>query len=345
MEPTNEIVFTESPKEALNEALKKYSPDQVAILVDENTAQHCLPLFELDNKDFRIVQIRSGEKNKNIDTCQRIWKSLTEWGFSRKSLLVNVGGGVIGDMGGFAASTYKRGIKFINFPTTLLAMVDANIGGKLGIDFMGFKNHIGLFNDPECIYIHTAFLHTLPKRELRSGFAEVIKHGLIKDKAYWEHISNSTFPDLEWKSVVKRSFEIKQEVVSEDPKEEGVRKILNFGHTLGHAIESWYLNHGQSLLHGEAIAVGMILEANLSHQLNLIKDNEMASISSFINNNYEKIEIPPMTELQRIMGQDKKNKGNSVMFSLIKGIGDCVYDQNVGDELISTAIKKYDSLK
>ena len=345
MEPSQQIIFTESPKNALNGALKKFSPDQVAILVDENTAQHCLPLFDLNDADFRVIQIRSGEKNKNIDTCLDIWKSLTEWGFSRKSLLVNLGGGVIGDMGGFAASTYKRGIKFINFPTTLLAMVDANIGGKLGIDFMGFKNHIGLFNDPECIYIHTEFLRTLPERELRSGFAEVIKHGLIQDKAYWKQISSSAFPDLDWKPVVQRSYEIKQEVVSKDPKEEGLRKILNFGHTLGHAIESWYLNHGKSLLHGEAIAVGMILEADLSKQLNLLENTELGAIRNFINKTYEKIRIPPLSELQRIMGQDKKNKGNSIMFSLIKGIGDCVYDQNVEDELISTAIKNYDSLK
>ena len=313
------------------------------MLVDENTAQHCLPFF--DHANHLIIEIKSGELNKNLRTCEQIWEALTKSGFSRKSLLVNVGGGVIGDMGGFAASTYKRGVRFVNYPTTLLAMVDANIGGKLGIDFMGLKNHIGLFNNPEMILIFTDFLKTLPARELRSGFGEVIKHGLIRDESYWNKTISAQFPDMEWKKVIQRSVEIKSEVVKEDPKENGLRKILNYGHTLGHAVETWYLNNQKSLLHGEAIAVGMILEAHLSFQLGLLDEKSLDGITSYITSVYEDIAIPPMENLMELMGQDKKNVGNEINFSLLEKIGKCVYDMKVDEKMIAAAINFYNTLK
>ncbi|CAN0054518.1 unnamed protein product, partial [Chrysoparadoxa australica] len=280
VEFSTDILFIDSPQEALSNIINQLTPDKVAILVDEHTSEHCLPLIEKGK--HLVIETQSGEINKNLHTCEFIWRQLTEAGFSRRSLLVNLGGGVIGDMGGFAASTYKRGIRFINFPTTLLAMVDANVGGKLGIDFMGFKNHIGLFNDPEKIMVFEAFLKTLPRRELRSGYAEVIKHGLIMDQSYWETIKTANFPSLDWKKVIQRSIEIKSAVVLEDPKENGLRKILNFGHTLGHAVETWYLNHEKSLLHGEAIAVGMILEAHISMQKGLLNEECFYQINDHI---------------------------------------------------------------
>jgi len=343
VELSKDILFIDSPQQALQDAIQQLNPDKVALLVDENTQQHCLPYFEHD--DYLIIEIKSGEINKNLRTCEKIWEALTKAGFSRKSLLVNVGGGVIGDMGGFVASTYKRGIRFINFPTTLLAMVDANIGGKLGIDFMGLKNHIGLFNDPEKILIFTDFLKTLPPRELRSGFGEVIKHGLIRDHDYWSKTSKSRFPEMDWESVIQRSVEIKSEVVKEDPRENGLRKILNYGHTLGHAVETWYLNHQKSLLHGEAIAVGMILEAHLSFQLKLLDEKSLEEITGYITSIYEGIAIPPMENLMELMGQDKKNVGNEINFSLLEKIGKCVYDMKVDEKMIAAAIKFYNTLK
>ncbi len=219
MELPESILFVADPAKALVETLEALSPDKVAFLVDENTKENCLALFNLP-ADALIIEIKSGEINKNLDTCSEIWTALTQWGFSRKSLLVNVGGGVIGDMGGFCASTYKRGIRFINFPTTLLAMVDANIGGKLGIDFNGFKNHLGIFQDPECVLIHDGFLKTLPERELKSGFGEVIKHGLIYDSNYWNEIKSSHFPNLNWMEIVATSVRTKHEVVTQDRKKQ-----------------------------------------------------------------------------------------------------------------------------
>jgi 3-dehydroquinate synthase len=338
------ISFIDSPKAGLQTVLDQLKPDQVAFLVDENTKANCLPLFEL-TPDAKIIEIKSGEINKTLDTCSVIWKALTEWGFSRKSLLVNVGGGVIGDMGGLCAATYKRGIRFVNFPTTLLAMVDANIGGKLGIDFMGFKNHLGVFQDPERVMIHDGFLSTLPERELKSGFGEVIKHGLIYDKKYWKTISSGTFPDFDWMPIVKTSAEIKYEVVTEDPKEAGLRKILNFGHTLGHGIETWHLNHGISLLHGEAIAVGMILEAHLAFQQNTLEQAELNELSNYICKTYSHIALPSLQELWPLMQQDKKNVGNQLSFSLLNHIGGCLYDQKVTEEMILQSMDYYSSLK
>ena len=187
------IFFDTKPQQRVLDLVQKWSPDQIVILVDENTKTHCLPLLEIPH--FSVIQIPSGEKNKNLETCRLIWQQMTDLGMSRKSLLINLGGGVIGDMGGFVAATYKRGIRFINIPTTLLSQVDASIGGKLGIDFNGLKNHIGIFKDPDAVILSDLFLKTLDQRQLRSGYAEVIKHGLIWDKAYYESTQNNHFPE------------------------------------------------------------------------------------------------------------------------------------------------------
>jgi 3-dehydroquinate synthase len=338
------ISFTRKPHESLLELIETLKPDKVGYLVDEHTREHCLPLLRLPKEAF-VIEIKSGEINKNLDSCGLIWSALTDEGFSRKSLLINVGGGVIGDMGGFAASTYKRGIRFINFPTTLLAAVDANIGGKLGIDFNGFKNHIGVFNDPSAVVICDLFLETLPDRELRSGYAEVIKHGLIFDKDYFEEIRNATFPELDWQKVIEKSAEIKSEVVEKDPREQGLRKILNFGHTLGHGVETWALNHEKSLLHGEAIAIGMILEGFLSFKKSMLTETDLHLISIFLVNLYGKEELPPLDEVMALVAHDKKNVGSNISFSLIKGIGNCSFDEHAESEWISESFDFYKSLK
>ncbi|MEM8969941.1 MAG: 3-dehydroquinate synthase family protein, partial [Bacteroidota bacterium] len=240
--PADNVTITKNIAGTLADLLSKSSFSQVAVLVDENTRQHCLPLIqEVLPPEYTLVEIKSGELNKNLDTCAHIWAQLTEQHFDRKALLINLGGGVIGDMGGFCAATYKRGISFVNIPATLLAQVDASVGGKLGIDFRGFKNHIGLFQEPQQVLIDAAFLRTLPEQELRSGFAEVIKHALIHDSVYWNKLRGASLAQQPWTEHIRHSVQVKSWVVDQDFREGGLRKILNFGHTVGHAVESHFL--------------------------------------------------------------------------------------------------------
>ena len=222
-----------------------YANCDKVILIDENTAKYCLPhiqgMTSLQNAE--VLQIQSGEEHKTLETTSRIWKHLSSIKVNRTALFVNVGGGVIIDMGGFASSTYKRGIDFINFPTTLLSQVDASIGGKLGIDFEGLKNQIGVFKNPKAVFVHTEFLQTLDERQVHSGFAEIIKHALIADRNYFKELQELNFENIEeLDNVIKQSIEIKNNIVLQDIEERSIRKALNFGHTIGHAIESEYLN-------------------------------------------------------------------------------------------------------
>ncbi|MFY0688878.1 MAG: 3-dehydroquinate synthase [Cyclobacteriaceae bacterium] len=336
------IHFTSEPSKVLAEVIEELEPDKIAVLVDENTREHCLPRIEF-LEGAAVIEIRSGEREKNLSTCDTIWTEMTSQKFTRKSVLINLGGGVIGDMGGFAASTYKRGIRFINMPTTLLSQVDASIGGKLGIDFKGLKNHIGVFNDPNAVILWDGFLETLSSRELRSGYAEVIKHGLIWDQEYWQRTVDADFPEkVDWPYLLRRSVEIKGEVVNEDPLEKGLRKILNFGHTIGHAVETWHLESGRDILHGEAVAAGMIMEAKLSELLRMLPSEQTDNLAQYLVNIYGKIqELPTNEELFELMAQDKKNEGTNIMFSLINQIGECTYDTAASEGQISSAIAYY----
>ena len=321
--------------------------DKVAVLVDENSRVHCLPLVQNVIKPTDIIEIESGEEKKTLDTCVRIWKELTDNHYERKSLMVNLGGGVIGDMGGFCAATYKRGIDFINIPTTLLSQVDASVGGKLGIDFLGFKNHIGTFELPRKVFIDTKFLKTLPGRELRSGFAEVIKHCLIADKDYWEIVSNLDFKDQNWPDIVNHSVKVKNEVVEEDPFEKGRRKILNFGHTIGHAIESYFLpKDEQRLLHGEAIAVGMICEAYLSEKFCTLPESSVRSIENYIIKTFGHIRISKedIDEITKLCLQDKKNEKGIINFSLLEEIGNSVFNVGIEQNEIRNVLQQYAKL-
>ena len=297
----------------------------IAILVDENTKKHCLPTFLGENPQLNnsiIIEIKSGEENKNIATCNYIWQQLTNHNFNRNSLLINLGGGVIGDMGGFCASTYKRGIDFMQIPTTLLAMVDASVGGKLGIDFDSFKNQVGLFANPEKVIINPVFLNTLSENQIKSGFAEVVKHALISDKELWNNLTKTDFQDLIWEEVIAHSIAIKNKIVLNDPKEKGKRKKLNFGHTFGHAIESYYLQKGTPVFHGEAIALGMLLESKMSD----LTDLEKREITTYILSNFALPHNPDKNQLIEFMQNDKKNKDVKINFSLLKGIGNCSID-------------------
>ncbi|MEY4462264.1 MAG: hypothetical protein RLY98_804, partial [Bacteroidota bacterium] len=254
------VHFNEKGYEALNSHLKTTKYSNVFIITDSNTNEYCLhkflPYLETD-LTIEIIEFEAGEINKNIDTCIEVWKVLTDLGADRKSLVINLGGGVVTDLGGFVASTFKRGVDFINIPTTLLSMVDASVGGKTGVDLGNLKNQIGVINVPTMVLIDTQYLETVPQNELRSGLAEMLKHGLIFDKNYWEQfldISTIDFSDLDL--LIHRSVVIKNEIVMQDPTEKNIRKALNFGHTLGHAIESYFLENENktTLLHGEAIA-------------------------------------------------------------------------------------------
>lgn len=337
--PENVVIGDSLP--VLNEFRAAHEFDQTAVLVDENTRKHCLPVSPI-GEEINLIEISSGEQNKTLDTCTHIWEQMTELKMSRKSLLINLGGGVIGDMGGFVASTYKRGMSFVNMPTTLLAQVDASIGGKLAVDFQGLKNHIGIFREPNLVICDTQYLKTLPQREIRSGYAEIIKHCLIRDKEEWEKLKTESFdPNKDWSSTLKRSVGLKGAVVKEDPEEQGLRKILNFGHTLGHAIETYFLDTENRLLHGEAIAVGMILEGFLSVKVSGLKESALESLTTYILKTYGKVVLPDLEEFGQFLIHDKKNAGGKVNYSLLNEIGKCVWDQQVSTSLIHEAITYY----
>lgn len=341
-----EIVIDQEISRALKAFLDHHDYSKVAVLVDENTKIHCFPVIEDLIPDAVPVEIMSGEANKTLSTCETIWEKLTDSNFERGSLMINLGGGVIGDMGGFCAATFKRGIDFVNIPTTLLAQVDASVGGKLGIDFMGFKNHIGVFKKPEKVFIDTIFLDTLPGRELRSGFAEVIKHCLIADASYWSIVNSRNFEDQPWADLVRHSVEVKSGIVDQDPLEKGLRKILNFGHTIGHAVESFFLNNkDRRLLHGEAIAIGMICESRLSEKYCGLANTAVQSIDDYIIKTFGKITIHD-DEIDRIALlclQDKKNEKGTVLFSLLEEIGIPAYNVKVDLSDIKNALKTYSS--
>ncbi len=330
----------------LQNLLKNYS--SIFVLVDENTLMHCYPIISQYLPEHTTIQIQSGEQQKNIDTCKYIWNILTENKAERKSVLLNLGGGVIGDMGGFVAGTFKRGFDFINIPTTLLAQVDASIGGKLGIDFNGVKNLIGLFGNPKAVIICSEFLKTLPSEQLRSGFAEILKHGLIQDAAYWKISSALSLEEIfDWNALISTSVHIKKEVVEKDPFEKGLRKILNFGHTIGHAIETWSLqNDAQPLLHGEAIAIGMICEAWLSNKLFGLSDLELENITNTIFHFYPKyaLEKIPVDILLKHMQLDKKNSDGIIQYSLLESIGKANFDKQVSKENILESLNYYSGL-
>jgi 3-dehydroquinate synthase len=343
------IYFAESGYEFLNHFIEEKKYSSVFILVDTHSNEYCLnrllPFLET-TKTIEIIEIEAGESEKNIQTCVEIWSAMTELGADRKTLLLNLGGGVITDIGGFVASTFKRGIDFIHIPTTLLAMVDASVGGKNGVDLGTLKNQIGVINVPQLVLIDTEYLATLPQNQMRSGLAEMLKHGLIQDAPYWNTFKNLSKVDFaDFDALIHRSIAIKNDVVMQDPTEDGIRKALNFGHTLGHAIESYFLEKESkpTLLHGEAIAVGMILESYLSWQKNLLTEAEYHEIKTAINAIFDRV-VFEETDLQPIFDlliHDKKNEYGKIQFALLKGIGNIQINQEVDTELIIQAFEAY----
>jgi 3-dehydroquinate synthase len=341
------VHFTTDIRSTLKEVVHARSYSKLVVLTDVNTQQYCLPLIqEVLPADTVLITVPAGEPFKTLETCATIWTQMTEAVLDRQALMLNLGGGVIGDMGGFCASVYKRGIPFITIPTTLLSQVDASVGGKLGIDFMGFKNHLGVFQLPETVLIDPTFLETLPQRELRSGYAEVLKHGLIRDLAFFRSLPSTYWEKQDWARVIRHSVGIKKAVVEVDPKETGLRKILNFGHTIGHAVESFYLNGPQPLLHGEAIALGMIAEGFLSFQKIGLSFEELNELSTKMLSIFGKVSLDSkdLDALLDLCAQDKKNEGSTQLFTLLPSLGDCSFNNPVTREEIKHAILYYQQL-
>lgn len=322
----NAVLFTSDVCGALCRELEQYESGQIFVLTDVNTRAYCLPLLEnLKICGEHVITIPSGETHKSLGSVEIIWRVLSSEGARRNALLINLGGGVVTDLGGFAASCFKRGIKCINIPTTLLAQVDASVGGKTGINFNGLKNEIGTFSVPEKVMIDVAFLKTLPRRQVLSGFAEMLKHGLLRGGEHLRRllamdgdiISAADFPAL-----LKESVEVKEKVVTEDPKEKGIRKSLNFGHTVGHAIESVAIEKGAELYHGDAVAYGMIAELYLSVRKKGFDRDLYHEIRGFIRGLYPA--YSPLVSPEELYGRmlhDKKNEKEGVNFTLLEAPG------------------------
>ena len=336
---------------SLNEHLKKRNFSKIFILVDENTHQYCLPavLEKLETTvTIEIIEIESGEINKTIDTCVGVWNTLSELDADRKSVLINVGGGVITDLGGFVACTFKRGIAYVNVPTTLLAMVDASVGGKTGVDLGHLKNQIGVISNPDLVLIDTEFLNTLPQNQMRSGLAEMLKHGLISDVVYWDkfqELQRLSLDDLD--TLIYESVMIKKHVVEMDPLENNLRKTLNFGHTLGHAIESYFLSNPNktTLLHGEAVIVGMILACYISTELAGFPKQTTLDIKELFMDYYGKVIIDKSeyATIIELLKYDKKNNHGNINFVLLEAIGKPKIDCLVDDRIIRDAFEFYAS--
>jgi 3-dehydroquinate synthase len=343
------VHFINDNYDILNQFLRENKFSKIFIIVDENTNEYCLPYFlpQLETDvELEIIELEPGEENKTIETCVHVWEAFTELGADRKSLVINIGGGVITDMGGFIASTFKRGIAFINIPTTLLSMVDASVGGKNGVDLGGLKNQIGTITLPEMVLIDTNYLQTLSQREMRSGLAEMLKHGLIASKSHWDKLKNIAEINFdEFDSLIEESVGIKAKIVEEDPRENGIRKALNFGHTLGHAIETYFLEtpEKERLLHGEAIACGMILESYISVVKGILKAEDYIEIKNQLMTIYEPIlfEEKDINQIIELLIHDKKNEFGKIQFSLLDKIGNCITNQIADNQTITRAFFDY----
>lgn len=346
MQSSYPILFDTTSFLGLQQFLKQQSYSKILILVDTNTKRDCLPILAAALADFSytVITVEAGEQHKNIQSCQIIWASMMQQQADRQSVLLNLGGGVIGDMGGFCASTFKRGMDFIQIPTTLLAQVDASVGGKLGIDFEQVKNSIGLFKNPKAVFLQPLFFETLATEQLYSGYAELIKHALIDNLTHWNKlILIQDLEKVDWLPLVAHSLEVKKAIVAEDPLEKGVRKCLNWGHTLGHAIESLSWQTTNPLLHGHAVAIGIILESYCSHHLVGLSLLELETISTYILKLYPKYDLSifDLNAVYQLVLQDKKNERDTINCTLLSAIGSPLINQPIHIELIQAAFDYY----
>ena len=297
----------------------------------------------IKNKSVNVITLGQGEKSKSFSSYQKILNKLLDLKFDRSDKLIALGGGVVGDITGFCAATYLRGIEYIQIPTSLLAQVDSSVGGKTAINAKQGKNLIGSFYNPKFVLISTHFLKTLPENELKSGFAEVIKHALISDYKFWNKIKNQSFEDYNFQKIINFSINHKLNIVEKDPKENGSRKKLNFGHTIGHALESHFLSLNKTIFHGFAVAQGMAIEAFISYKLNHISKEKYTEIKEFIFSIYQPIAINKndIKTLVGFMSNDKKNENTKINFTLLDDIGSAVYDKYISVEDIDNLMHDF----
>ncbi|MBS1765218.1 MAG: 3-dehydroquinate synthase [Bacteroidetes bacterium] len=337
------IYFRSNDFGKMEECLIKYSAsEKIFILCDTQTAIHCLPYlthqFSVLNNAIPI-EIPSGEKNKNIEQAQRVWEQLLHNGASKQSLVINLGGGMITDIGAFIATLFKRGVDFLHVPTTLLAMTDAAIGGKSAVNIQSFKNQAGVFSFPVCTYIDTAFLKTLPEAELINGYAEMLKHGIIADKDYFTELSESG--DFISEKAIRKSVEIKNHIIKNDLYDRAERKLLNFGHTIGHALESFLSESNKTISHGKAVAAGMICESYIAVDKKILSRNDALQIEKSVRK-YFSFDIDLSYEnLKPYLLADKKNSSGQINFTLPERIGKCLYNQAADEKIIQHSISRF----
>ena len=338
------VIISTHLENELVSALSECEHDKLFVLTDTTTQEMCLPVLQkfYCMKEAKVITIPASDSHKDIESLMMVWKGLQEGGASRHSCMINLGGGMVTDLGGFAASTFKRGINFINIPTTLLAMVDASVGGKTGINFEGLKNEVGVFNDSKFVILDTEFLKTLDDENICSGYAEMLKHGLISTEAMWEELVGFDLanPDLkQLQRMVGDSVKVKERIVEQDPHEKGIRKALNLGHTFGHAFESWALKR-KPILHGYAVAFGLIPELYLSVAKTGFPTEKMRQTVTFIKENYGTLNITcdDYDELIELMQHDKKNQNGIINFTMLGAIGDIRINQTATTEEIKEAL-------
>jgi len=338
--------------EAFSRYVQQQTPSKIIVMTDANTNAYCLPYFferVAPEQQPDIIAIPEGEANKTIDTCKVVWEKLSNMGADKNSLIINLGGGVVTDLGGFVASTFKRGVPFINVPTSLLAMVDASVGGKNGVDLAYLKNQIGTINLPEMVILDHNFLKTLPSSHITSGYAEMLKHGIIHSKENWDRVKNVDFSDdVNLEALIWESINIKQEIVTKDPLEKSLRKTLNYGHTLGHAIESYFLGtpEKKNLFHGEAVAVGIVLASYISMEKYGFSKDALHEITKCVFRHFQK-QIFNKNEIDliiKLLNFDKKNFNGQVCFVLLEDFGKYKIDYSVSNKLIYSAFNYYKNL-
>ena len=337
---TYQVVFEDSMDKLVQFVNDNYPNSKRYIIADSNTMELCLPIIDKYLGALKVEQqvfnMEPGEDSKSIDLAHQLWENFTDLKITRGDVILNIGGGVVSDLGGFVAATYKRGVDVINIPTTLLAMTDASVGGKVGVNFHQLKNQLGYFSNPKGVFIHTEFLQTLPDREFVSGYAEMIKHALIADSDSWKLMKDKGAPSIDFVTeLLPKSVSIKNDFVKGDPLDKGIRKTLNFGHTIGHAIETLFMDSDTEVLHGEAVAAGMISAAYISHKKAGLSENNLLEIVNLLTSVFD-LEFVSWLMAENLvlpLQHDKKNAGSILQFVLITAPGKAVIDQAVSMEL------------
>lgn len=341
-----DLLFTNNVAASLDRIIEDAGKPLTFILVDENTRRCVLPRLLAESStlaDARVITVKAGDINKNLDSLAYIWSELQKGGVNRRSMMVNLGGGMVTDMGGFAASTFKRGIRFVNIPTTLLSAVDAAVGGKTGINFNGLKNEVGVFNEADSVIISTCYLDTLPVEELHSGYAEMLKHGLIDNPESYNRLLGYRIEDADTDrllSLLRESVMVKRRIVEEDPHEHGIRRALNLGHTAGHAFESLAMRRATPIPHGYAVAWGCVVELILSHMKAGFPSAELQRFARYVYECYGSLSVTcdDYPELLELMHHDKKNVSDAINFTLLSDIGKILIDQTATEDEIKTAL-------